>query len=86
VPVDQTPVEAGVLELTATGKYGKLHPNLRRYFGRFGAFRRLNVESMFLGAKTLVPLLTKAGHANPAGAAIINMCSAGWAGWMISPE
>ena len=36
---------------------------------------RVNVESMFLGAKTLVPLLTKAGQVNPAGAAIVNMCS-----------
>ena len=36
---------------------------------------RVNVESMFIGAKTLVPLLTQAGHANPAGASIINMCS-----------
>jgi NAD(P)-dependent dehydrogenase (short-subunit alcohol dehydrogenase family) len=41
----------------------------------FQTTMRVNVESMFLGAKTLVPLLTKAGHANPAGAAIINMCS-----------
>jgi 3alpha(or 20beta)-hydroxysteroid dehydrogenase len=41
----------------------------------FQTTMRVNVESMFLGAKTLVPLLTKAGQANPAGAAIINMCS-----------
>lgn len=41
----------------------------------FQTTMRVNVESMFLGAKTLVPLLAKAGHANPAGAAIINMCS-----------
>ena len=36
---------------------------------------RVNVESMFIGAKTMTALLTKAGRANPAGAAIINMCS-----------
>jgi NAD(P)-dependent dehydrogenase (short-subunit alcohol dehydrogenase family) len=41
----------------------------------FQTTMRVNVESMFLGAKTMVPLLTKAGHANPAGASIINMCS-----------
>lgn len=41
----------------------------------FQTTMRVNVESMFLGAKTLVPLLIKAGRVNPAGAAIINMCS-----------
>ncbi len=41
----------------------------------FQTTMRVNVESMFLGAKALVPLLTRAGQANPAGASIINMCS-----------
>ena len=36
---------------------------------------RVNAESMFIGAKAMVPLLTKAGHANPAGASIINFSS-----------
>ena len=36
---------------------------------------RVNVESMFIGAKTMVPLLTRAARDNPAGASIINMCS-----------
>jgi NAD(P)-dependent dehydrogenase (short-subunit alcohol dehydrogenase family) len=41
----------------------------------FQTTMRVNVESMFLGAQALVPLMIKAGKANPAGASIINMCS-----------
>jgi len=41
----------------------------------FQTTMRVNVESMFLGAQALVPLMIMAGKANPAGASIINMCS-----------
>jgi len=36
---------------------------------------RVNMESMFIGAKAMLRLLTKAGQANPAGASIINFSS-----------
>jgi NAD(P)-dependent dehydrogenase (short-subunit alcohol dehydrogenase family) len=36
---------------------------------------RVNVESMFMGAKTMLPLLRRGGQANPAGASVINVCS-----------
>jgi NAD(P)-dependent dehydrogenase (short-subunit alcohol dehydrogenase family) len=36
---------------------------------------RVNVESMFIGCKAMLPLLRRGGQANPAGASVINMCS-----------
>ena len=36
---------------------------------------RVNVESMFLGVKAMLPLLKAGGAANPAGASIINLSS-----------
>jgi NAD(P)-dependent dehydrogenase (short-subunit alcohol dehydrogenase family) len=36
---------------------------------------RVNVESVFMGAKAMVPLLRKGGEANPAGASMINISS-----------
>jgi len=36
---------------------------------------RVNAESMFIGAKAMVPLLTKGGQDNPAGASMINLSS-----------
>jgi NAD(P)-dependent dehydrogenase (short-subunit alcohol dehydrogenase family) len=36
---------------------------------------RVNVESMFIGAQAMLPLLRRGGEANPAGASVINMCS-----------
>jgi NAD(P)-dependent dehydrogenase (short-subunit alcohol dehydrogenase family) len=36
---------------------------------------RVNAESMFIGAKAMVPLLTKAGQDNPAGASMVNLSS-----------
>src|ERR1700688_270237 len=36
---------------------------------------RVNMESMFIGAKAMLPLLRRGGQANPAGASVINICS-----------
>ena len=36
---------------------------------------RVNIESMFIGAKAMFPLLCKGAKANPAGASMINMSS-----------
>ena len=36
---------------------------------------RVNMESMFIGAKAMLPLLRRGGEANPAGASVINICS-----------
>ena len=36
---------------------------------------RVNMESMFIGAKAMLPLLRRGGEANPAGASLINICS-----------
>jgi len=36
---------------------------------------RVNMESMFIGAKAMLPLLRQGGQANPAGASVINICS-----------
>jgi NAD(P)-dependent dehydrogenase (short-subunit alcohol dehydrogenase family) len=37
---------------------------------------RVNVEGMFIGAKAMLPLLSRGGKANPAGASMINISSA----------
>jgi NAD(P)-dependent dehydrogenase (short-subunit alcohol dehydrogenase family) len=51
----------------------------RSFFGTgledFRKTMRVNVESMFIGAKAMVPLLRQGGQANPAGASMINICS-----------
>jgi cyclopentanol dehydrogenase len=36
---------------------------------------RVNMESMFIGAKAMLSLLRRSGEANPAGASVINICS-----------
>ena len=36
---------------------------------------RVNMESMFIGAKAMLPLLRRGGQVNPAGASVINICS-----------
>jgi 3alpha(or 20beta)-hydroxysteroid dehydrogenase len=36
---------------------------------------RVNMESMFIGAKAMLALLRRGGEANPAGASVINICS-----------
>jgi 3alpha(or 20beta)-hydroxysteroid dehydrogenase len=36
---------------------------------------RVNMESMFIGAKAMLPLLRRGGEANRAGASVINICS-----------
>jgi 3alpha(or 20beta)-hydroxysteroid dehydrogenase len=36
---------------------------------------RVNMESMFMGTKAMLPLLRRGGEANPAGASVINICS-----------
>jgi 3alpha(or 20beta)-hydroxysteroid dehydrogenase len=36
---------------------------------------RVNMESMFIGAKAMLPLLRRGGEANTAGASIVNICS-----------
>jgi NAD(P)-dependent dehydrogenase (short-subunit alcohol dehydrogenase family) len=36
---------------------------------------RVNMESMFIGVKAMLPLLRRGGQTNPAGASVINMCS-----------
>ncbi len=41
----------------------------------FRATMRVNAESVFLGAKAMLPLLRKAGELNQAGASIINISS-----------
>jgi NAD(P)-dependent dehydrogenase (short-subunit alcohol dehydrogenase family) len=41
----------------------------------FRRIMRVNVESMFIGAKAMLALLRRGGHANPAGASVINICS-----------